>query len=83
MKRTAQILLKTPPVACLSLIASLGFLFQGAAQAETEKPKLFLQITFDQLRGDLPGRYLDRMGEGGFRYLLEKGLVYERTERAF
>jgi len=43
---------------------------------EEKKPKLVLQITVDQLRGDLPGRYLDRMGEGGFRYLLEEGVVF-------
>jgi predicted AlkP superfamily pyrophosphatase or phosphodiesterase len=30
----------------------------------------------DQLRGDLPGRYRDRLGEGGFRYLLENGTWY-------
>jgi predicted AlkP superfamily pyrophosphatase or phosphodiesterase len=36
-----------------------------------------LQITVDQLRGDMPERYLDKMGKGGFRYLLEKGVVYE------
>jgi len=46
------------------------------ATAAAEKPKLILQITVDQLRGDLPGRYLDRMGEGGFRYLLEEGVVF-------
>jgi predicted AlkP superfamily pyrophosphatase or phosphodiesterase len=36
-------------------------------------PKLILQITVDQLRGDLPERYHERFGEGGFRYLLEQG----------
>ena len=30
-----------------------------------DKPKLILQITVDQLRGDLPTRYYDRLGEGG------------------
>ena len=55
---------------------------QDAASAETAKPKLILQITVDQLRGDLPGRYLDRMGEGGFRYLLEKGVVYANAHHA-
>ncbi len=39
-------------------------------------PKLVLQITVDQLRGDMPRRYYDRLGEGGFRYLMEKGTVY-------
>ena len=36
-----------------------------------------LQITVDQLRGDLPHRYYSEFGEGGFRYLYEKGVVYE------
>ena len=63
-------------------IASIGFLFQGAALAETEKPRLILQITVDQLRGDLPERYLDRMGEGGFRYLLEEGVVFANAHHA-
>ncbi len=39
-------------------------------------PKLVLQITVDQLRGDLPTRFLDRLGKGGFRYLLEHGTHY-------
>jgi predicted AlkP superfamily pyrophosphatase or phosphodiesterase len=43
------------------------------------KPKLVLQITVDQLRGDLPTRYLDRLGKGGFRYLLEKGTYYSNA----
>jgi predicted AlkP superfamily pyrophosphatase or phosphodiesterase len=46
------------------------------ARSDEDKPKLILQITVDQLRGDLPGRYLDRMGEGGFQYLFKKGVVY-------
>ena len=41
-----------------------------------QPPKLVLQITVDQLRGDLPRRIRDRMGEGGFRYLMEQGTVY-------
>ena len=39
-------------------------------------PKLVVQITVDQLRGDLPMRYRDRLGPGGFRYLLEEGVHY-------
>jgi predicted AlkP superfamily pyrophosphatase or phosphodiesterase len=38
-----------------------------------------LQITVDQLRGDLPGRYYDRFGEGGFRHLMEHGTVYQNA----
>lgn len=41
-----------------------------------KKPKLILQITVDQLRGDLPFRYRERFVEGGFNYLLNKGTVY-------
>jgi predicted AlkP superfamily pyrophosphatase or phosphodiesterase len=40
------------------------------------KPKLVVQITIDQLRGDMPMRYKDRLGDGGFKYLLERGTHY-------
>jgi predicted AlkP superfamily pyrophosphatase or phosphodiesterase len=49
---------------------------------ELEKPKLILQITVDQLRGDLPTRYYDRLGDGGFRYLWENGVVYRNAHHA-
>ena len=67
----------------LALLASLAFLAigsvsQGIAQ-EHEKPRLILQITVDQLRGDMPWRYYDRFGKGGFRYLAEKGTVYRNA----
>ncbi len=39
-------------------------------------PRLVLQITVDQLRGDLPLRSLEQFGAGGFRYLLENGTAY-------
>ncbi len=35
-------------------------------------PKLILQVTVDQLRADLPRRYMSKMGEGGFKYLYNK-----------
>ena len=41
-----------------------------------EQPRLVLQITVDQLRGDLIERYSKGFREGGFRYLLENGIVY-------
>ena len=47
-----------------------------ATYADSRKPKLVLQITVDQLRGDLPMRFKERLGKGGFRYLYEKGTVY-------
>ena len=42
----------------------------------TAPPRLVLLITVDQLRGDMPTRFLDRLGTGGFRYLLEHGTHY-------
>ena len=44
--------------------------------ASTVPPRLILQVTVDQLRGDLLHRYSDRFGKGGFRYLMEQGTVY-------
>ncbi len=67
-------------VSLLTALITLA-LVPGAAFAETvnSAPRLILQITVDQLRGDLPGRYADRYGEGGFRYLLEKGTHYSNA----
>jgi len=47
--------------------------------AQEKHPKLILQITVDQLRGDMPYRYLDKMGKGGFNYLLKEGVVYKNA----
>jgi predicted AlkP superfamily pyrophosphatase or phosphodiesterase len=41
-----------------------------------EQPKLVLQITVDALRGDLPSRFSNVLGDGGFRYLIEQGIHY-------
>lgn len=49
---------------------------QGIAQPAADAPKLVLQITVDQLRGDLLDRYGDGFVENGFRYLLENGAVF-------
>ena len=38
--------------------------------------RLVLQLTVDGLRADLLARNADRFGEGGFRFLLEKGTVF-------
>ncbi|MEP5092217.1 MAG: alkaline phosphatase family protein [Paracoccaceae bacterium] len=47
--------------------------------AAQEAPKLVLQITVDQLRGDLLDRYGDGFGDGGFKYLLENGAVFKNA----
>ncbi|MFD2230434.1 alkaline phosphatase family protein [Alkalimarinus sediminis] len=67
---------------CLSIAVLLGAPWLSIAASADDhsptknKPKLILQVTVDQLRGDLPTRYYDRLGEGGFKYLWEKGVVY-------
>jgi predicted AlkP superfamily pyrophosphatase or phosphodiesterase len=43
------------------------------ASAQT---RLVLQITVDQLRGDLPWRHMEQFGQGGFRYLADRGIWY-------
>jgi predicted AlkP superfamily pyrophosphatase or phosphodiesterase len=56
-------------------VASLCLVAPTLSNAQ-EKPKLVLQITVDQLRGDLIERYGVHIGEGGFRYLLENGVNF-------
>jgi predicted AlkP superfamily pyrophosphatase or phosphodiesterase len=59
------------------LITVLSCLANGPpAWADVQNPRLVLQITVDQLRGDLPMRFRQRFGAGGFRYLMEKGIHY-------
>ncbi len=60
-------------VACLTAISHAQSSGRSVRQSP---PRLILQITVDQLRGDLLWRYEDRFGEGGFRYLMERGTVY-------
>jgi len=69
-----------PRISFLLLIA----LFSASTDAESTaaKPKLILQITVDQLRGDLPTRYYERLGEDGFKYLWETGIVYRNAHHA-
>ena len=69
----------TRPTAIARLLVGL-FCFSPAWA--DEPPKLILQITVDQLRGDLPTRYYDRLGDGGFRYLWENGVVYRNAHHA-
>ena len=59
------------PALVLSVLPGAGF-----TADQVPPPRLILQITVDQLRGDLPSRYYDRLGEGGLRYLLDNGIVY-------
>lgn len=51
-------------------------LLSCAAVAAAEQPRLVLQITVDQLRGDMLPRYRERFGAGGFRWLMERGAFF-------
>jgi len=63
------------------LLCGLTFLVQAPLLAQ-EPPRLVLQITVDQLRGDLIDRYYGQLGEGGFRYLMETGTVFRNAHHA-
>ena len=64
-------------IAALSLgCTSRGVPAASGGEPLAGGPRLILQITVDQLRGDLPLRYRDRLGAGGFRYLLDQGTHY-------
>jgi len=66
--------------ASISAIAAvLGLAAVNVAHAAEAPPRLVLQITVDQLRGDLIDRYGAGFVEGGFRYLLENGAVFTNT----
>ncbi len=39
----------------------------ATSMAFANQPKLILQITVDQLRGDLPDKFMTNMGDGEFR----------------
>jgi len=58
--------------ATLTMMAAI----QAAVFAQADTPRLVLQITVDQLRGDFITRYEERLGAGGFRYLLDNGVYY-------
>ena len=64
------------------LMLAVAFPAVAAPSPTLEKPRLVLQITVDQFRGDLPTRYADRLGEGGLRYLLEEGVHYNNAHHA-
>lgn len=73
MERKKNIYLNT--IIILAFIMSL----KSSFAQEFSKPKLILQITVDQLRADLPKTVLDRLPEGGFKYLYSQGIVYENA----
>jgi len=65
-----------------ALVGALAFTATIARANDEPPPRLVLQITVDQLRGDLPGRFVKHMGEGGFRYLMNHGVWYADAHHA-
>ena len=61
-------------VLCALALCLLAFATHAAPAAPP--PKLILQLTVDQLRGDLLPRYRARFGKSGFRLLLDRGVYY-------
>ena len=68
--------------AALALLVAVCVVTGCTSDTVPAKPKLVLQITVDQLRADLPGRYEDRFGEGGFRWLYDNGAVFHNAHHA-
>ncbi|MEL0438011.1 alkaline phosphatase family protein [Phycobacter sp. K97] len=63
-----------------SLLSSAAFLLTMALPvAAQERPQLVLQITVDQLRGDLIDRFAEGLGPDGFNRLLEGGLHFAQA----
>jgi len=57
--------------------------FGNAIAQQGTPPKLILQITVDQLRGDLPDKYIKNMGDGGFRFLKKQGIWYSNAHYGY
>jgi len=58
------------------LVAIVSGNFTNASAQTRQEIRLVLQITIDGLRADLINRYEKGFGQGGFRFLLEKGIVF-------
>ena len=78
----SEVRMKAPILPALRLLVAGLIMLPLVGMTANTPPRLVLQITVDQLRGDLPARYLDKMGKGGFRYLLDEGVVYENAHHA-
>jgi predicted AlkP superfamily pyrophosphatase or phosphodiesterase len=64
----------------MSMLALALLPFPGAVTWAGEQPKLILQITVDALRGDLPSRFSNMLGDGGFRNLMDHGIHYTSAQ---
>ncbi len=63
------------------LLLAVLFLFVAVysltpSLASATSPTLIVQITIDQLRGDMLPRFKKRFGDTGFRYVMDSGVYY-------
>jgi len=65
-----------PTIALIAAGLSALLASNTAGATHPAPPRLILQITVDQLRGDLPDKFSANMGDGGFRYLMDHGVWY-------
>ena len=68
--------LKVNPVILKNYCAALVLLTFSVGAIAAPEIRLVLQITVDQLRGDLPLRHMQQFGKGGFALLKDKGVWY-------
>ncbi|OIQ28562.1 MAG: alkaline phosphatase [Bacteroidetes bacterium MedPE-SWsnd-G2] len=67
---------------CLFIVSCQNKKAEHQTVDSNAKPKLIVQITIDQLRGDLPLRFMDKMSENGFKYFYTNGVVYNNAHHA-
>lgn len=64
-------------------LLSLLFIGGGIEAATASSPRLVVNIIVSSLRSGDIERYIDNMGEGGFKTLTQEGLYYRRSEYNF
>ncbi len=69
-------MLKTLQRSCAVLLLWALAASGAWASAYDGQPKLVVVIIIDQFRGDLPLRYRDQFGQGGFRLFLDRGAYF-------
>lgn len=78
MKSIKRFILFVQLLAAVTLVFSTFSPALGDSQTRSGI-RLVLQITIDGLRADLIKRYEKGFGKGGFKYLLDKGVVYKNA----
>ena len=63
----------------LALCLCFGSLSPTLGRAQEVEIKLVVQMTIDQLRGDMPARFAQNFGEGGFKTLMNQGVWFSNA----